>query len=49
MFMGQIVSIGTYFVNGVKDGEVIEITAEGGAGIARSFRDAIYHIKKYKV
>ncbi len=49
MLMGQIVSIGTCFVNEVKDGEVIKITAEGSARIARSFRYAIYHIKKYKV
>lgn len=31
MLMGQIVSIGTCFVNEVKDGEVIKITAEGSA------------------
>ncbi len=31
MFMGQNVSIGTRFVNEVKDGEVIKITAEGSA------------------
>lgn len=31
MFTGQKMSTGTLFVNEVKDGEVIKITAEGSA------------------